>query len=335
MSDAEKGADLLDRPAEEAVRLVALAELARAREARLALARGDDPEALHDFRVGLRRLRSQLRAYRAQLGDAVPKRLARELRKIARATSPGRDAEAGIHLLGTLPHGEHLAGRRRNGRAALVERLAVRLQRTLDAARADLVARFDRAERKLAARLSELTVELAPSSRPESFRELFVAELRRHHEALVGLLGATEESDDGEPAEDDLVHAARIAAKRLRYLMDPVVDSIPEGQSATKRLRGLQDLLGELNDLRMLAAEAGAYAAELEGDLVARVAKGGARERRRRPRERAALLELGERIATARSELRRRLAADWVEGEAPERAALDADLGALERALER
>ena len=61
-------ADLLDRPAEEAVRRIALRELDRAERAREALVRGDDPEALHDFRVAIRRLRSHLRAYRDVLG---------------------------------------------------------------------------------------------------------------------------------------------------------------------------------------------------------------------------------------------------------------------------
>src|SRR5690606_27012194 len=51
-------AGLLDRPLAEAARRIALAELERAARARSALAEGSDPEALHDLRVALRRLRS-------------------------------------------------------------------------------------------------------------------------------------------------------------------------------------------------------------------------------------------------------------------------------------
>ena len=39
------------------------------------LSAGDDPEALHDLRVGLRRLRSTLRAYRPYLRGALKKTL--------------------------------------------------------------------------------------------------------------------------------------------------------------------------------------------------------------------------------------------------------------------
>ncbi|HET8835726.1 MAG TPA: CHAD domain-containing protein, partial [Gemmatimonadales bacterium] len=54
---------LLDLPAEEAARLIALALLDRAAEAARRLLDPTDPTALHDFRVATRRLRSGLQAY--------------------------------------------------------------------------------------------------------------------------------------------------------------------------------------------------------------------------------------------------------------------------------
>ena len=51
---------LLELPAEEAARFIALDLLATLRAARARLGSGD-PEALHDFRVTLRRLRTALR----------------------------------------------------------------------------------------------------------------------------------------------------------------------------------------------------------------------------------------------------------------------------------
>jgi hypothetical protein len=55
-----------------------------------------DPEALHDFRVAIRRLRSCIRAYRTELQGSVSKQMQRRLRKLTLATNAGRDAE--VHL---------------------------------------------------------------------------------------------------------------------------------------------------------------------------------------------------------------------------------------------
>ena len=78
--------DLLARPPEEGARLIALSYLDKATEALHRLKEAEDKEALHDFRVALRRLRSCLRAYRGLLQDSVPKKLAKRLRRLARAT---------------------------------------------------------------------------------------------------------------------------------------------------------------------------------------------------------------------------------------------------------
>jgi hypothetical protein len=88
----------------------------------------------------------------------------------------------------------------------------------------------------------------------------------------------------------------------------------------------LQDLLGELNDLAVLADEAGALAAELERAAVESVAAGAPRPRSR-ARERAGLVALVEKIAASRAERWGTFAAGWLGDPAAERTALDADLG--------
>ena len=78
--------DLLDRPAPDAVRHVALDFLRQAAEARERLGDPSDAEALHDFRVAIRRLRSTVRAHaghhreRAAPGQAVCRVAARRHR---------------------------------------------------------------------------------------------------------------------------------------------------------------------------------------------------------------------------------------------------------------
>ena len=64
-------ARLLDRPSPEVARWFALVRLHDLLIARDRLTDPDDSDALHDFRVALRRLRSLLRAFRDVLADSV------------------------------------------------------------------------------------------------------------------------------------------------------------------------------------------------------------------------------------------------------------------------
>jgi hypothetical protein len=52
-------------------------------------------------------------------------------------------------------------------------------------------------------------------------------------------------------------HRARLAAKRLRYVLDPVRSLVPGGRDAVSRLKGLQDVLGDLRDLQTLETPLG------------------------------------------------------------------------------
>src|ERR1700680_3226326 len=119
----EESPEILERSPEEGARRLALAYLDQAGAALPRLADPEDGEALHDLRVGLRRLRSCLASYPDQAGGSVPGKLSRRLRRLARATGPGRDAEVQIAWL--REHGAE-AGRRnrqhRQGLAWLLER---------------------------------------------------------------------------------------------------------------------------------------------------------------------------------------------------------------------
>jgi len=109
---------LLSRSPEEGARLLALSFLDQAAAARPRLSDPADGEGLHDFRVGLRRLRSCLKAYDPWLD--VPKKLARRLKRLAGSTGPGRDAEVQIEWL--RGRSSHLSSHHRAG----LSRLGVR-----------------------------------------------------------------------------------------------------------------------------------------------------------------------------------------------------------------
>src|SRR6476660_2503714 len=88
--------NLLDLPAEETVRLIALSLIEPLRAAPERLNHPEDTEALHDFRVGLQRLRTCLRVYRPQLRGSVGRMTRRRLGEISDATRESRDLE--VHI---------------------------------------------------------------------------------------------------------------------------------------------------------------------------------------------------------------------------------------------
>jgi CHAD domain-containing protein len=248
--------DLLWRPAAESVRRILLMTLDRIEEAAGRLQHGADAEALHDFRVGLRRLRSLLRAFRALVAADLPGRAESRLRSIARATNSGRDAEVQAALLR-----EWLRSPAKNTAPAAArsaaERMAAKLERRRDAlaaatiadARRDFSALGDMLRRRLAT--YRVTVELAGSRGPArpsgSPGESLAGELARQVTAQwAGLRQGVAALAGIDPPEP--LHRVRIETKRLRYLLEPWRDEEPEVGALLQTLRSWQDLLGEFQD---------------------------------------------------------------------------------------
>ncbi|MGH9324565.1 MAG: CHAD domain-containing protein, partial [Vicinamibacteria bacterium] len=90
---------LLERSPEETARVLCLGLLDEADAALGRLERNEDGEALHDFRVALRRLRSVMRSYRPYLRGSARKKLRARLKKLASSTSGARDVEVQISFL--------------------------------------------------------------------------------------------------------------------------------------------------------------------------------------------------------------------------------------------
>ncbi len=68
-----------------------------------------------------------------------------------------------------------------------------------------------------------------------------------------------------DPANISALHAMRIAAKRLRYVLEATADPCfgPYAQTAAKRAKELQDLLGEIHDCDIQLPRVEALAASL------------------------------------------------------------------------
>lgn len=311
--------DLLSRPPEEGARLIALSWLDQAAAAFPRLHDPADTEALHDFRVGLRRLRSCLRSYRPYLEESLPKKLRRRLRDLAAATGPGRDTEVQIEWL--RGRSRHLGSYHRAGLAWILGRLEERMRAANEEMSARLPKEFPRLESDLRERLSTWHAEIhldAGGHPSPTLAEATAGILRRQAAELESHLARV----DG-PEDEHEAHEARISAKRLRYLLEPF--DLPEAASiagVVKRMKKLQDILGELHDAHVLETELSEALQVAASERVRRLLEVSLSEapddaliraERRRVRE-SGLLALARLNRARRNRLFAELEADWLEG---------------------
>jgi CHAD domain-containing protein len=312
---------LLSRSPEEGARLLALSFLDQAAAARPRLNDPADSEALHDFRVGLRRLRSCLRSYREYLEDGIPRKLANRLRRLASSTGPGRDAEVQIAWL--RGQGAALSAHHRASLAWVLARLEEVRRDAYAKATAKVERDFAAIEEKLRARLTvyRTEVHLDAAATRATLAEATAGILHDQVAELEAHLAGIGDADDEKQA-----HRARISAKRVRYLLEPCGEEIPQAEAVVKRFKVLQDLLGELHDAHILELELAdaleTAAAErarklLEISLAAAPDDKLLRAERRRARE-SGLIALARRNRARRDRLFETLEADWLEGKAGE-----------------
>ena len=227
----------------EAFSAIFAAALAQAGANARGVVHGGDAEYLHQMRVGLRRLRSALRAFRALVPKAAAKPLVRRLRALMPSLGAARDWDVfcetivqigmqapdrapAMALLLARARGKRAAARRRARITAASPKLQALLLRALRWVNgAPWGARADTAERSLA-RFASTALD------------------RLHARALKQAHGI-----DWSDAERR--HRLRIRIKRLRYACDFFAPSFPGAAARPylKRLGALQDILGDLNDV--------------------------------------------------------------------------------------
>lgn len=237
---------LLPEPTPRAARAIALHLLDRVEIERLRLDDPTDAEALHDFRVAVRRLRSWLRAYRDDLRDSVGRKALERLGDLARATNDSRDIE--VHQGWISAQRKALKARARGGIAAFERSLASEKRRADAAFRAVLAADFAPLAARLRKNLSRYAVAVW-DQRPGDRWAITAA--ARIHDAFLDLrerLAAVEDVDD-----DAAAHRARIAAKRLRYLLEPIVGAVDGAGESVELLKRVQDQLGSLHDAHVFS----------------------------------------------------------------------------------
>ena len=308
---ADLPSDILARPAAQSVRLVALGYLDDAARSLARLEDPEDAEALHDFRVAVRRLRTTLRAYGPQFQHSVRRKFRTRLRDITEVTKRGRDAEAELAWL--RPLAKQLAPHQRVGLRWLVELIERGRTRALEDAMTDLPRSFSKVEQQLRKALAVCpTAVPRTDAAPEiPFATVARDALSEHVKQLDRLLAAVRAADEHED-----IHRTRIAGKRLRYLLEPLAERLPGGADLVQDLKSLQDQLGELYDIHTLDAvlrgaveEAAAERARRLYKLAAAAAELKAARRRN---ENPGLLAVARRLHTRRDALFATLKTRWL-----------------------
>ena len=198
----------------------------------------DDPEAVHKFRVALRRLRAALRALRLWRDDFYLKHIDRALKKIADRTSELRDIEVMLALLEELDLDEVT-------RAGLPP-LATAYHAREKELRAELRALLDEPDVLLP--LKQLKAYLIlPRERPDPPSPIRPAlkSIERVLQPVHKKLKVIEKRRDRTP----WLHRLRIDCKRLRYTVDFFEGLLPaEFNDLSRSARRMQNRLGDLHD---------------------------------------------------------------------------------------
>ena len=305
--------DFLLKTPEESVRRVCVGLLAEARAASIRLDDPQDAEALHDFRVAIRRLRSTLRAWREALHGSVRKRHRLALKALQNATGGGRDAEVALAWLATQR--SDISATHRRGLEWMAERLATRHRDAMAHACEGVREAFGAIEGELleSVETMQTVVHLSRPQAARTFAAALAEKVREHTEELVRHLMKVASVDDREES-----HEARIMGKRLRYLVEPVREFAPEAGEVVQCCTQLQDVLGDLNDCHVLREDLAVAmeqaAVEHARRLHAIVGGEDAEELRQEIRRshRPGLLELTRRVQQRGRRLHERLEAEWL-----------------------
>jgi CHAD domain-containing protein len=298
---------LLREPAQRSARLIAQARLQRTLEeaARVEvwantapsrppngkpISEATDPEAIHDFRVALRRLRAWLRAFRPHLADTVRRGTKRRLRDLSHLAGRARDLEVQSAWL-AQPGPQRSASTQEAARW-----LADQVGQELDRVRRTLVTRLlsalPEASGRLADELRHYHADVSGEGRAtEPMAAAMGRALREATQALTRDMQRVKRAGQVVAA-----HETRIAIKRLRYLLDAFGPKSPRTSRILPQLVRLQHLLGELHDAQILLQRL------REVQARRRPGRRGASSRGRRPAARsltALRKQLEQRIAVA------------------------------------
>ncbi|OKI04681.1 metal-binding protein [Streptomyces sp. CB02923] len=208
--------------------------------------RRDVPDSVHQMRVATRRLRSAFRSYGALLDRSVTDPVSDELKWLAGELGVDRDREVLAErlraALADLPRELRLG--------PVAARLRLWSQRRRLGSRQALLAVLDGARHlalleRLHALLADPPLRAAAARPPaRAMVKAVLKDYRRLDGRMAAALGASPGAD-----RDEALHAARKAAKRVRYAAEAATPALGRpAKKFAKRMKRVQQLLGDHQD---------------------------------------------------------------------------------------
>jgi CHAD domain-containing protein len=210
----------------------------------------EDPACVHRMRVASRRLRSVLPLFATSLSRQTCARWRKQLRRITRVLGAVRDTDVQMACVQQFLHDSASAEER-----AGVERLLLRLEQRRQALQGPVVKAMERlAASQLAEAMEERLKQVA--SQNEAYG-VDVPGRRVYRQTRKGILKRLNAFEAYAPyvAQPECVkelHAMRIAAKRLRYIMQALAPLYPDELAEPIQAAHLcQTRLGDIHDCDM------------------------------------------------------------------------------------
>jgi CHAD domain-containing protein len=240
------------------VRKLAVRQLDRFMALEPKVLRGDDPDAIHDMRVASRRLQQVLDLIYPPPAEGVMRKLRRVIRRSRRTLSDVRNCD--VLLAGVSARLGRKRASRRDIWTAVEHYLQQRRSKNFDKALGKI------SKMNMAGFYVNLKDHLAvngqkPHPAPLKLLEVGAPELTAGHfyervgKALERVAQAFENQIVQSLADPraPVIHGARIATKRLRYLVEVIHEfGVPGSDELLVWLRDLQRHLGEWHDLEVL-----------------------------------------------------------------------------------
>lgn len=236
---SNKAKKLLLSPADHTAKLITLDLVQKTSHAAADWADHPSENALHDFRVALRRLRTWLRTFPAYL--SIRKKTSKKLKIIAKATNSPRDKEVAIAQLKNLS--QKLKNEERPS-CEYVITLLQQQQRAENSTMRRLAKTWSGIEGKVYEDIqkTETCSDVPFVTALTEALQLASRKLKYHLEKIASI-----------DNEDD-AHRARITAKHIRYLLEPFAKTSLEVKNLIERMKHLQNSLGQLRDSQLLSA---------------------------------------------------------------------------------
>jgi CHAD domain-containing protein len=209
---------------------------------------GEDPEEVHDMRVGMRRMRSTLRLLGAYYKSKSIDPYLGEMRKLGEALGTVRDLDVMIAEL------QDYQGKLEDSGKADLQPALDQMDKERTKARKDLIRLLDKGNyRRFVEDFSAFLIKPGKGALPVDVEDIHPYQVRHLlPELLYQHLAAVKAYDTAlDKADVVTLHALRIEFKRLRYAVTIFSDVLGSGiNDFIEELKTIQDHLGKIADIR-------------------------------------------------------------------------------------